>query len=164
MWHSLLDYGRLEWQRTVHDFEKARDVDYDNVLNEFDSVWCVQGLIVTRRNLSVTRKVTLRMGIISRVPTFLRRCSRGGLYLSFPCNWISFQFLPKKGKIKLNIGCTTHSCHCRRYIVLWVHTTPHYLNNVMWDILLQRVRERAGQLPSSGRVSYHAQTRTSRWP
>jgi hypothetical protein len=57
-------------------WEKAPDVDYDDVFNEFDSVWCVQGLIVTRRNLSVTRKVALRMGIIfMESPTFLRRCS-----------------------------------------------------------------------------------------
>lgn len=49
----LLDYGTFEWQRTPHDLEKVPNVAYDNVLNDFDLVWCLKGLIVTRTNLLV---------------------------------------------------------------------------------------------------------------
>ena len=48
----VLDYGELEWQRTLHDFGKTPDIPYEDVLNKFDSVWSVKGLIVTRSNLS----------------------------------------------------------------------------------------------------------------
>jgi hypothetical protein len=65
VWDPLLDYGRLEWQCTLQDLEKNLDVAYDDVLREFDKVWCVKGLIVTRRNLVVTWKVRPWMGIIS---------------------------------------------------------------------------------------------------
>ena len=41
-----------------HGFGKKPDVAYDDVLKEFDNVWCVKGLIITW-------KVRPRMGIIS---------------------------------------------------------------------------------------------------
>ena len=41
VWDSLLDYGRIEWKWTLMDLEKALDVAYQDVLEEFDSVWCV---------------------------------------------------------------------------------------------------------------------------
>ena len=34
----LLQYGRLEWQWTLQDMEKAPDVAYEDDLKEFDSV------------------------------------------------------------------------------------------------------------------------------
>ena len=77
---SLFDYGRLEWQQTLHDLQKIPDVAYDNVLDTFDSVWYVKGHILTRSNLSVTRKVRPHMVIIPQIPTFLRWFSRDGLY------------------------------------------------------------------------------------
>ena len=57
MWDSLLDYGRLEWQQTLQDLEKAPDITYLDVPKKLDSVWCVKGLIVTRSDLMVTWKV-----------------------------------------------------------------------------------------------------------
>ena len=54
VWDSLLDYDRLEWQRTLHDFNKVPDVAYQHVLDDFDLAWCHKGLIVTRSNLPVT--------------------------------------------------------------------------------------------------------------
>ena len=38
------------------DLEEAPDVAYQDVLEEFDLVWCVKGLIVTWSNLVVTWK------------------------------------------------------------------------------------------------------------
>jgi hypothetical protein len=57
VWDSLLDYDRLEWQRTLTDLEKVPEVPYQDVLNQFDIVWCVTCLIVTHSNLVVTWKV-----------------------------------------------------------------------------------------------------------
>ena len=65
MWDSLLDYGRLEWQRTLTDLEKTLDVSYEEALKGFDNVWCVKGLIVTLINLVVTWKDRPGMGILS---------------------------------------------------------------------------------------------------
>lgn len=65
MWDSLLDYGRLEWQRTLTDSEKVPEVAYQDVLNEFDSIWRVKGLIVTHSIIVITWKVQPHMGIIS---------------------------------------------------------------------------------------------------
>jgi hypothetical protein len=65
VWDSLLDYGRLQWQQTLQDLQKAPNVAYQDVLKEFDSVWCIKGLIVTRSNLVVTWKVRPWMDIIS---------------------------------------------------------------------------------------------------
>ena len=57
VWDSLLDNGRLEWQRTLIDLEKAPDVAYEDVLKEFDNVWCVKGLTLTCSNLVIVWKV-----------------------------------------------------------------------------------------------------------
>ena len=50
-------------QRTLEDLEKAPDVVYEDVLNEFDSTWGSKGLIVTRSNVVVTWKVRPHMDI-----------------------------------------------------------------------------------------------------
>jgi hypothetical protein len=60
-----VDHGRLEWQHTSQDLEKAPDVAYEDALRGFNKVWCVQGLIVTHNILVVTWKVRPWMGIIS---------------------------------------------------------------------------------------------------
>ena len=65
VWDSMLGYGRLECQCTLLDLNKASDVAYEDVLNEFDSVWCVKGLIVTHIDIVVTWKVRPQMGTIS---------------------------------------------------------------------------------------------------
>ena len=65
VWDALQDYGRIEWKRTLLDLEKAPDIAYQDVLKEFDSIWGVKGLIMTRNNLVVTWKVRPHMGIIS---------------------------------------------------------------------------------------------------
>ena len=62
---SLLDYGKIEWQWTFHDLEKTPNVAYENVFNEFASVQCVKGCIVTHSNMSITCKVKPQMDIIS---------------------------------------------------------------------------------------------------
>ena len=54
IWDALQDYGRIEWKQTFSDLEKALGVAYHDVLSEFDSIWGVKGLIVTRSNLVVT--------------------------------------------------------------------------------------------------------------
>ena len=41
---ALLDFGRIEWKMTLKDLEKAPDIDYNDVVKEFDAVWCVEGL------------------------------------------------------------------------------------------------------------------------
>lgn len=46
VWDSLIDYGKIEWQQTLSDLENAADVAYQNVLREFDSVWCVKSLSI----------------------------------------------------------------------------------------------------------------------
>lgn len=42
VWDFLLDYGRLEWQWTLHDMEKAPDVAYEDVLRNL--IQCVEEL------------------------------------------------------------------------------------------------------------------------
>ena len=36
IWDALQDYGRIEWQHTLLDLEKALDVADQYVLNKFD--------------------------------------------------------------------------------------------------------------------------------
>lgn len=48
VWDSLVDYGRLDWQQTLSNLEKALDVAYEDVFRGFDSIWCVKGLLVTK--------------------------------------------------------------------------------------------------------------------
>jgi hypothetical protein len=40
IWDALQDYGRIiEWKRTLSDLEKAPDVAYHDILNNFDLIW-----------------------------------------------------------------------------------------------------------------------------
>lgn len=57
MCYSLPDYGRLKWRPILQDLDKALDAAYQDVLDEFDSVWCIKGLIVTHNNLTVIWKI-----------------------------------------------------------------------------------------------------------
>ena len=65
IWDALHDYGRIEWQWSLADLEKAPDVAYQDVLSEFDSTWKFKGLIMTRSKLVATWKARCKMGIIS---------------------------------------------------------------------------------------------------
>ena len=47
----MIDLSKL---RTLQNLENAQDVVYEDVFKESDKVWCVKGLVVTRRNLVVT--------------------------------------------------------------------------------------------------------------
>jgi hypothetical protein len=60
IWDALQDYGRIEWKWTLRDLEKAPDVAYHDILDKFDLIWGVKGLIVTRSNLVVTWKDSLK--------------------------------------------------------------------------------------------------------
>ena len=51
IWDALPDYDRIEWKDSFSDLEKAPDVAYQDILKEFDSIWGVKGLVVTRSNL-----------------------------------------------------------------------------------------------------------------
>ena len=44
-WDALHDYGRIEWQRTLSDLEKAHDVAYQDVINKFDVIWGAKVLL-----------------------------------------------------------------------------------------------------------------------
>ena len=82
------DYGRLEWQQNLQNLEKTPNVAYENVLNKFDSVWCVEGLIIIRSNLSVTWKIRAHVGIISWICSILWRFSQGDMYFSFAMEFV----------------------------------------------------------------------------
>ena len=45
VWDSLIDYGRLNGNGLSMTWNKLPSVAYENVLNEFDSVLYVKGLI-----------------------------------------------------------------------------------------------------------------------
>jgi hypothetical protein len=49
----------------LRDLEKARDVAYHDILNEYDWTWGVNGLIVIQSNLVVTWNDRTQMSIIS---------------------------------------------------------------------------------------------------
>lgn len=34
IWDVLLDYDRIEWQRTLNDLEKAQGVAYNDIMDE----------------------------------------------------------------------------------------------------------------------------------
>jgi hypothetical protein len=53
-WDALQDYGRIKWNRTLLDLEKAPDVAYQDVRKEFDSIWGVKGLIMISSNSVLT--------------------------------------------------------------------------------------------------------------
>lgn len=65
IWDALQNYGRIEWKHTLSDLEKAPNVAYQDVLNEFDSTWGVKCLIVTQSNFMVTWMVRPQMSVIS---------------------------------------------------------------------------------------------------
>ena len=50
IWNALQDYGKIEWQWTLSDLEKAMDVAYQDVLNEFDSIWVSKVLLWGHRH------------------------------------------------------------------------------------------------------------------
>ena len=111
VWDSLLHYGRLNWQQTLHDLEKAPDVAYENVLNEFDIICCVKGLIITRNNLSVTWKVRPQVDIISWVPLVLSWVSQGDMHFSFAIEFV-FNLCQQKRRerIRFWIGLNWYCC------------------------------------------------------
>lgn len=39
IWDTLQEYGRIGWQQTLSDLEKAIDGAYQDVLNDFDSIF-----------------------------------------------------------------------------------------------------------------------------
>ena len=47
IWDALHDHGRIVWQQTLADSEKALDIAYQDVLYEFDSPWGLKALIMT---------------------------------------------------------------------------------------------------------------------
>ena len=61
----------LSGKGLLWNWEKTLDVAYEDVLNKFDLIWCVKGLIVTRSNLVVTWTIRPQIGIISRGPISL---------------------------------------------------------------------------------------------
>ena len=71
--HQVVRDSLIERQHTLNDLEKAPDVAYQDVLCEFDFVWCVKGLITTHSNLMVAWKVQAQMDIISWFALFLPR-------------------------------------------------------------------------------------------
>lgn len=58
---ALLDYGRIEWQKTLKALEIAPHIGY-NVPKGFGKIWCAKGHIATRSNLVRTWKVRPLMG------------------------------------------------------------------------------------------------------
>ena len=81
IWDTLHVYGRIEWQQTLLDFKKVLYIAYQDVLNEFDSMWGVKGLIVTCSNLVVMWKVRPWMDIISQFPLGFALVLQRWLYL-----------------------------------------------------------------------------------
>ena len=65
-WDTLHDYGRIECKQTLEDLEKALDVAYQDILNEFDKTWGVKNVIVTHSNLVVTWMDRPQINIIYR--------------------------------------------------------------------------------------------------
>jgi hypothetical protein len=65
IWDALQNYDRIEWKQTLTELEKAPNMAYQDVLNEFDSTWVVKGLIMTYNNVVVMWKVSPHMGFIS---------------------------------------------------------------------------------------------------
>ena len=57
IWEQLLDYGRLDWSRTMKKFKVAPLEQRDNILYSFDSVWSRRAVMYTRTHLSVKWKL-----------------------------------------------------------------------------------------------------------
>ena len=56
---GLVDKGHFK------DIAKALDVAYQDVQDEFNLVWCIKGLIATRKHIMSTMKIWLKLNIIS---------------------------------------------------------------------------------------------------
>lgn len=53
IWEQLLDYGRLEWAKTLKKLCSAPPEQHSNILCSFDSVWTRRKLMCTRIDRSV---------------------------------------------------------------------------------------------------------------
>ena len=103
----------LSGNKLLRTMEKALDLAYQDVLNEFDSVMGVKGLIETRSNLVVTWKVRPQTDTTSWFPLRLRWFSQGG-----SC-WFLFAIefsicAKKKKKILAWYG----------YLMIYIFSTP----------------------------------------
>lgn len=49
----------------LKELDKSLDVAYQNVLSQFDLMWCVQELIATISGLEFTWKIRPKMGIFT---------------------------------------------------------------------------------------------------
>ena len=47
----MIDFGKLDWQKTGEEFEKAPPVAQHRIPDMLDSIWCKQALIAYRNNL-----------------------------------------------------------------------------------------------------------------
>ena len=95
IWDTLQDYGRIEGKWTPRDLEKAVDVAYHDILNNFDLIWGVKGLIVTQSSLIILWKDRPLMSIICCFPLGLRCFGLVGCILGSLCNKI-FNLCQKK--------------------------------------------------------------------
>lgn len=75
--------------------KKTLDVAHQDVLDEFDLVWCVKELIVAHSNLVVIWKVWPWMNIIVNFPAVLFLGSPEVVVMVTSCNGILFQLVPK---------------------------------------------------------------------
>ena len=92
IWDTLQDYGRIEWNWALKDLEKASDVAYQDVRNEFDLTWGIKGLIESRSNLVITWKDRPQMGTIFWFPLGLRWFAHVGCILGSLLQ-LKFQFV-----------------------------------------------------------------------
>jgi hypothetical protein len=53
IWEQLLDYGRLEWAKTLQKLKSAPPEQAKNILRAFDSVWTRRNIICSRSDLLV---------------------------------------------------------------------------------------------------------------
>jgi hypothetical protein len=53
IWEQLLDYGRLEWSKTLKKYNTALPEQRANILRSFDSVWTRRNVMCSRTDLKV---------------------------------------------------------------------------------------------------------------
>lgn len=41
VWESLICYRQIEWQKMLKNLAKTYDIAYHEVVDEFDSTWCL---------------------------------------------------------------------------------------------------------------------------
>lgn len=133
-------------QRTLEDLEKAPDVVYEDVLNEFDSTWGSKGLIVTRSNVFVTWKVRPHMDI-SWSPLGLRWFAHVWLYFGYSFA-IKFLICAKKETFDLYKICWLITLF---HIVTKPRESNHsrlvYINlDKIWLLWLFRITNYASQV------------------